>query len=538
MKSIITELVEPTEEIYPPKEYPMFKYFKLTKYKTEEDFIRRMDNKQKYPLINQLLKEIPGVNKLSALPAFNEFTNYMVDNYSFKISRDDARKKELSKEEIYQKETYKKKFNNFIKSWNEIKKEAIKYQCRPEMPVKSLNPNDKLIYFLNDCGELGYGMYLASACQNFIEWQNTFLLPIVEINAFNGILHHYVDNIKKKIPVQDAKKDQILLINERFMNTRYENLKDIIYSFSYRKIFCEDGKINYSDYNSFVYDYDSIEEELGKIILPGVCLFEGESELNFVTFWSEGFRGGRSEILSKFYLKYPQKDLNEQEKENIIDYINKKNQEKMENYNIKYDFKEFFGSMQMIIFYLTEKVFTKENDKICDILNNAPPYLKLSDDCRNFFLNEGKELTSDKLMNLFFFFEHLCFEDLVDTLQDEYKKEIAEDKKKEIIDKLIKNYDNKLYTLKDLGAALRRFISRYLVGRLQTTDVNEDRDLSFELSREDLWEEKIGKDDNLMEEVTKQLGNFKLTVGQAYAFYELIGEQDKKSLIYAGRKSK
>ena len=532
MKTIITEIVQPTEEIYPDLDYPMFKYFKLTKYKTEEDFIKRMDNKQKYPLINQLLKEIPGVNKLPALPAFNEFTNYMVDNYSFKISRDDAKKRELSKEEIYQNDAYKKKFNNFIKSWNEIKSEAIKYQCRPEMPVKSLNANDKLIYFLNDNGELLFGMYLAAACQNFIEWQNTFLLPIVEINAFNGILHHYVDNIKKKIPVQDAKFDQILLINDRFQRTNtYTNLKDIIYSFSYRKIFGEDGKINYSDYNSFVYDYDSIEEELGKIILPGVCLFEGESELNFITFWSEGFRGGRSEILSKFYLKYPQKDLNDKEKENVIDYINKMNSEKMERNNIKYDFKEFFGSMQMIIFYLTEKVFTKENDKISLILKNAPPYLKLSDDCRNFFLNEGNQLTSDKLMNLFFFFEHLCFEDLVDTIQNEYKKEIPEDKKKEIIDKLIKNYNNKLYTLKDLGAAVRRFISRYLAGRLQTTDINEDRELSFYLCREDLWEEKIGRDDNLMDEVTKQLGNFKLNVGQAYAFYELIGEQDKKSLI-------
>jgi hypothetical protein len=108
---------------------------------------------------------------------------------------------------------------------------------------------------------------------------------------------------------------------------------------------------------------------------------------------------------------------------------------------------------------------------------------------------------------------------------------LDEDKKKEIIDKLIKNYNNKLYTLKDLGAAVRRFISRYLAGRLQTTDINEDRELSFYLCREDLWEEKIGKDDNLMDEVTKQLGNFKLNVGQAYAFYELIGEQDKKSLI-------
>ena len=42
-------------------------------------------------------------------------------------------------------------------------------------------------------------------------------------------------------------------------------------------------------------------------------------------------------------------------------------------------------------------------------------------------------------MNLFFFFEHLCFEDLSETLQPEYKKEIPEDKKNDILNKLLKN---------------------------------------------------------------------------------------------------
>ena len=133
-------------------------------------------------------------------------------------------------------------------------------------------------------------------------------------------------------------------------------------------------------------------------------------------------------------------------------------------------------------------------------------------------------------MNLFFFFEHLCFEDLSETLQPEYKKEIPEDKKNEISNKLLKNYNNKLFTIKDLGAAVRRFISRYLVGRLQTTDVNEDRDLTFELSREDLWEEKIGKDDDLMEKLGELLSDFKLTVGQAFSFYKIIGIEDTKSI--------
>ena len=53
------------------------------------------------------------------------------------------------------------------------------------MPVKDLSINDKLIYFLNDNGELEY---LASACQNFIDWQNSFLDPIIELNK-NGHKH-------------------------------------------------------------------------------------------------------------------------------------------------------------------------------------------------------------------------------------------------------------------------------------------------------------------------------------------------------------
>jgi len=51
-----------------------------------------------------------------------------------------------------------------------------------------------------------------------------------------------------------------------------------------------------------------------------------------------------------------------------------------------------------------------------------------------------------------------------------------------------------LYTIKDLGAAVRRFISRYLAGTMQELEIKEDRLLYEELSREDLWDEKISKD--------------------------------------------
>jgi hypothetical protein len=91
------------------------------------------------------------------------------------------------------------------------------------------------------------------------------------------------------------------------------------------------------------------------------------------------------------------------------------------------------------------------------------------------------------MMNLFFFFEHLCFEDLAETLQPEYKAKIPEDTKTLIIEKLLKQkFPKDIITVKSLGAATRRLISRYLVGKIQVTDINEKRDLSQYLSKEDI----------------------------------------------------
>ena len=48
MKAIIQELVPPQEDIYPKEEYPLFNYFILTKYRTREDFIKRLGPKVNY----------------------------------------------------------------------------------------------------------------------------------------------------------------------------------------------------------------------------------------------------------------------------------------------------------------------------------------------------------------------------------------------------------------------------------------------------------------------------------------------------------
>jgi hypothetical protein len=271
-----------------------------------------------------------------------------------------------------------------------------------------------------------------------------------------------------------------------------------------------------------VYDFESIEEKLGKLILPGKCLFDNEDNLNFVTYWSEGFRGGNSDVLTNFYIKYPQNDLNEEEKSIILKYIEKEKNS---------DFKPFFASMQLLLFYLVNDLH-KPSEKIINALKNAPQYLKIDEECYNFFEKVGNEFKIEKLMNVFFFIEHLCFKDLSETLQQEYKKEIPKELQEKIKEKLLKSEKNAennefVITVSQLAAAIRRFISRYLAGKRESVDIDDKRDLVFDLTRIDLWEEKIGRLDNLEELLFSQIGEFKLVAGQAYEFYKLIEEKDK-----------
>jgi len=217
-------------------------------------------------------------------------------------------------------------------------------------------------------------------------------------------------------------------------------------------------------------------------------------------------------------MKYPQTDLNDGEKLILVRYI--ENQKKN-------NFKTFYGSIQLILFYLTNNS-CKNDEKIINILKNAPKYLKIEEDCYEFFENEGKYFKLEKLMNIFFFIEHLCFKELSETLQNDYIKEISEDLNSKIKEKLFNSErKNCILTIKQLAAAVRRYISRYLAGKRESIDIDVKRDLTYELSRIDLWEEKIGKLDNLYELLFSQIGEFNLNVGQAYEFYELIKAEDK-----------
>ena len=192
-----------------------------------------------------------------------------------------------------------------------------------------------------------------------------------------------------------------------------------------------------------------------------------------------------------------------------------------------YDCKNFFDSLQKLLYYLTKKFIVKKEETIYTILNNYSENLKLSNDCGNFFTNNGKNFALNKMMNIFFIFEHLCFKDLSLSLSPLYKMKISKEIKAKIIQNLLNKKDsNDKITVKDLAAATRRLISRYLTGNF--SDIDEKRDLVYELTREELWEENIKKINDFEELLFEKMKDIKLVVGQAYEFYNMIGDEDRK----------
>ena len=275
IKSLMLEDYEIKE--YDEENYPFYKFFFMTTYPNKDSFIsefKRINNyEEKYPLLTSYINinnENKYIKLLKILPEFNEFTNFMIDNYSYKISREEASKKILKEEDIYKnnEQKFKDKFEQFKKNWKNLKPFSTKYGNRDEMLPIDMDENKSLAYFLNDDGEIGKGMYIAAAYQKFIEWQNQFLDRLIIPLKQNGILHHFVKNMERKIDIQKAKKNEVLNfdeIDDYFIDIIYDNCK--------RNIYREDNSINYMNYKLFIYDFDSIEKKLGEILLPGKVKF-------------------------------------------------------------------------------------------------------------------------------------------------------------------------------------------------------------------------------------------------------------------------
>ena len=188
---------------------------------------------------------------------------------------------------------------------------------------RKIDDDDYLAFFLNDDGENDYGMRIASIYQNFISFQNEFLDNIYDAIKFSGKNYYYTKNITKEILAQNATKNEVVSLN--IETDTYSSFYEIYSNYSNRDIFeLNDNEyiINYKNYRNINYDLNSIENVLAEILLTGKKKFVADEQI-FITYENEGYHGKKSSIILNIIQKYPQKRLNEQQRDILIN--NKKN---------------------------------------------------------------------------------------------------------------------------------------------------------------------------------------------------------------------
>ena len=521
MKAILQEIFPPNN--YDEKEFPYLKYFILRLSPSENlllDYLRKIpDYNNKYPIINAYLNNEfrVQIDLLQNIILMNPLVDYMINKYSYNITRDKA--KEIKISEILSNPDDKyltSYFKDFLKGWNKVKDNAIKYKCRKEMNVKTIKENDSIAYLLNDDGEMYYGMYLAAAYQNFCDYQNNFLNSIIN-SMSSGKFFFLIDKIKIEIPPQISKKDDIVSLD--LSNSLYHSFNELITQYSNKNCFSNDCKINYSNYKQIKFDFDTIEEELGKIILPGKRLFSYNQK--FVTYGFEGYRGDKSSVIQTFDGKYPQEELKEDEKAILNSFL-------QENH----DFKQIMFSIQLLIFYLS-----KENENIEKTLNEIllkiPNYVQINPELKS-FISRNETFKLKHLLTIYEYIERLCYNQIEENVVVDFLIDISQEKK-EIIENYYKELPpNSIITRKVLADAVRKFVSRFLTGKRQEMDLNGEGDLFLFIPyKDELWPKNLTNDNRFDIELEAIKDKFnskeKIQVNQAVKLYRVLIPEEKIS---------
>jgi len=554
IKEIIQCNYEPS--IYPQSTYPNIQYFYTPNIQDLNSFAQKFnscsDNQRKYTLINLLINEENNITQnailVNNLNNINKFANLLLNIYSYKISRDDAKKRKLSEELSFILMNYNKIYNSsindvnvftnkyinpFIKSWNQIKDKLIKYnekliidKTKGENPLE-ISIDNLISNFLVDDDDKDGGLFLASAYENMIEWQNQFLNEIISSNNKNGILNSYIYQLEKEINIQDATENEIININDDTKKIFY----DLILSSSMRNIFDNknDNKINYRNYNDIIYNYDLIEEELGKLILPGLKRFK-KGKIKFVTFLYEGFRRGNSNILIEYSNKYQQRELNERER-NCIDAL-KENK----NYIV---YNDIFSSLQILMNEIIKENYA-QNYLLYDIIKKLPKYIILNEDIVKLMddnYNDKNSFTINSLVSFFEYFEDLCWNQIKKHIPSNYQLEINDNTKQYILNYFNNISPNKKINKKNFTTALRKLISRSIAGSRQDIDMKSDLKLKMYIKREDIWNNNLLKNKSFNQEIDT-IFKEEILVGHCWKLYNLLeGENNTLEEIQQGQRN-
>ena len=512
LKTIITQQDFPE---LPKNKFPFFKYFTVPTFPKVEDLNIEKDSnlKDKYPVIFSYLTH--DLNEMEEIVHLNALEKELISKYSFNITREEARKLIIKDEIISKNDNTSKLYIKFKEAYNKLKKYNKEFGCHDLKTNHKLNDTDSLSYILNDNGVEKEGMHLAAIYQYFIDFQNGFLNNILDNKLLYKNLGYFSESINNEVYIQDANKNE--LVSLKINTSLFKSFQEIISIYSNRKIFGQNG-INYLNYKNIEYNYDKIENELGKIILSNKRKFKEEQK--YVTYIFEEYRN-KSEVITLFLENYPQSPLTNGMKEKIVNFL-------LEDTK---DYRDLLSSINKLIFFLHNKSFKKDANIYNDIISRLPNHIQLSKKCLNLFKNIIK-VNINQLIEVYEYIELQCFEEFKDNLNNRYKDKINKDDSKKYI-LVIENLGKKSKLTKlILAKAVRKFICRYISGKRDDEQFHKDENIFTLLeARTEIWDKEFFDSKN-HDEIMKELtDNIYLTQNYILDFYNILNCDEKLKIM-------
>ena len=512
LKTIITQQDFPE---LPENKFPFFKFFTVPTFPKKEDLNIEKDSniKDKYPVIfSYLTHDLSDVEEIIHL---NALEKELISKYSFNITREEARKLIIKDEIVSKNDNICELFKKFKEAYNKLKIYNREIGCHDLNTNHELKDTDSLAYILNDNGVEKEGMHLAAIYQHFIDFQNEFLNNILNNKLLYKNLGYFSESINNEIYIQDANKNE--LISLKINTSLFKSFQEIISIYSNRKIFSQNG-INYSNYKNIEYNFDKIENEVGKIILSNKRKFKDEQK--YITYIYEEYRN-KSEVVTLFLENYPQSPLTEQMKEKIINFLLVDTK----------DYRDLLSSMNKLIFFLHNKSFKQDDDIYSEIISRLPNHIQLSKSCLNLFKNIIN-VNINQLIELYEYIELQCFEEFKDNLNNRYKDEISKDNSIKYI-KVIENLEKKSELTKlILAKAVRKFICRYISGKRDDERFHKDSNIFTILTeRNEIWDKKFLDSKNHDEIFQELTDNIDLTQNYILDFYNILNCDEKLKIM-------
>ena len=477
------------------------------------------NSEKKYTVLyNYLAANHKAINYLESFSQINHFVNYTISHYSNLISRKEASKRIIS-EEIENKEIPKKLFDDFLKAYNNYKLYEIaqQYGChvlKDKVEQRALKETDNLSCFLIDNGVVGHGMQLVALYEEYIKYQNSFLDNIVSnIDENNKKLKYLKETISAKINPQKANQYNIVSFN---ISKEIYSFLEILLFYSYIDSSDSNNNYDFSKSDKIKYNLEEIEEELEGLLLPGKKMLNNNIE--FVVYQFEGFRNDNSSLLIDFIAQYPQEKLNDQQKQILFEFKN-------EQYSTDVLTKILFSIQLMINFY---KENTFENDQnIYETFSEFPDYFKIHKEVKALF--EKNKFKLMHIVSVYEYFELLCFNEFKKNLDPcNNTNEDINKERKEKMEKYFACHDDPFINKLTIATAVRRFISRNLVGiRENNNDINGENELfNCLFYKEDCWDREIISNSNLFEQKIEELKQFGIKIKESLKLYEFLGGDD------------